>query len=147
MFLGERDTESLGSILTDVHYNNCNSSDLDSSSISSSFRSGGLDLDGVPAATGVVDRLAQLTPPDDYPIADRSIMASVMPSNGRPGSLGQVGAWLEIWDYAGGSSFRGFVSQDPEDKTLFVFFDIGILGRDLKKAYVLPSSSLPPDML
>ena len=48
-----------------------------------------------------------------------------------------ITAWLEMWDYAGGASFRAFVADDGEEKSLFVFFDIeGVLGRDLKKAYV-----------
>jgi hypothetical protein len=43
-----------------------------------------------------------------------------------------------MWDYAGGASFRAFVADDGEEKSLFVFFDIeGVLGRDLKKAYVI----------
>lgn len=47
-----------------------------------------------------------------------------------------VNAWMEIWDYAGGASFRAFLAGDGKDNnTLFVFFDIqGVLGRDLKKA-------------
>lgn len=49
----------------------------------------------------------------------------------------EIDAWLEVWDYAGGASFRAFVADDGEEKSLFVFFDIqGVLGRDLKKAYV-----------
>jgi hypothetical protein len=48
----------------------------------------------------------------------------------------RVGAWMEVWDYAGGASFRAFTAEGAgDDKTLFVFFDIqGVLGRDLKKA-------------
>jgi hypothetical protein len=47
----------------------------------------------------------------------------------------EVDAWMEVWDYAGGASFRAFVANDGEEKCLFVFFDIeGVLGRDLKKA-------------
>jgi len=52
---------------------------------------------------------------------------------------GGVDAWLEIWDYAGGNSFRGFVARDREVdslSTLFVFFDSGVVGRDLKQALV-----------
>ncbi|KAH6891376.1 ornithine decarboxylase antizyme-domain-containing protein [Thelonectria olida] len=46
-----------------------------------------------------------------------------------------VEAWLEVWDYAGGASFRAFVANDGEEKSLFVFFDAeGVMGRDLKKA-------------
>ncbi|CAM1500776.1 Fc.00g099380.m01.CDS01 [Cosmosporella sp. VM-42] len=46
-----------------------------------------------------------------------------------------INAWMEVWDYAGGASFRAFIADDGEEKSLFVFFDIeGVLGRDLKKA-------------
>jgi hypothetical protein len=51
-------------------------------------------------------------------------------------SGGRVDAWLEIWDYAGGNSFRAFVAGDAADKSLFVFFDANVLGRDLKQALV-----------
>jgi hypothetical protein len=44
-----------------------------------------------------------------------------------------VDAWIEIWDYAGGSSFRGFVGGDGEKKSLFAFFDSAVVGRDLKQ--------------
>lgn len=52
---------------------------------------------------------------------------------------GNVGAWLEIWDYAGGNSFRAFLAEDggaTDEKSLFVFFDANVLGRDLKQALV-----------
>jgi hypothetical protein len=45
-----------------------------------------------------------------------------------------VDAWLELWDYAGGCSFRGFVTQTGDEKCLFVFFDSSVIGRDLKQA-------------
>ncbi|KAH8596367.1 ornithine decarboxylase antizyme-domain-containing protein [Bisporella sp. PMI_857] len=44
-----------------------------------------------------------------------------------------VDASLEIWDYAGGCSFRGFVGGLGEKKSLFAFFDPSVIGRDLKK--------------
>ncbi|WZH43765.1 Ornithine decarboxylase antizyme [Fusarium acuminatum] len=70
------------------------------------------------------------TPPSDdrlpehfKPVADDKLSAY------------EITAWLEMWDYAGGASFRAFVADDGEEKSLFVFFDIeGVLGRDLKKA-------------
>lgn len=47
----------------------------------------------------------------------------------------EIDAWMELWDYAGGASFRAFVADDGKEKTLFVFFDVeGVMGRDLKKA-------------
>lgn len=44
-----------------------------------------------------------------------------------------VDAWLEIWDYAGGCSFRGFVGGQGNQKSLFAFFDTSVIGRDLKQ--------------
>lgn len=49
---------------------------------------------------------------------------------------GKVTDWMEIWDYAGGNSFRAFVAENMGEKNLFVFFDANVLGRDLKKALV-----------
>ncbi|KAJ4302492.1 hypothetical protein N0V88_002638 [Collariella sp. IMI 366227] len=77
----------------------------------------------------------QLTPPDDFPIADETMM-------GNRQGLSYAGrgilSWLEIWDYAGGSSFRGFVAEDAGTGTtsLFVFFDAHAITRDLKQALV-----------
>ncbi|CZT41324.1 related to ornithine decarboxylase antizyme [Rhynchosporium secalis] len=42
-------------------------------------------------------------------------------------------AWVEIWDYAGGCSFRAFVGGDGDKKSLFAFFDSAVVGRDLKQ--------------
>jgi hypothetical protein len=128
MFLGERNAAMHGSGLASV-YDNSNSS---SNSIDNANR----------------NRMApngQLTPPDDFPIADETMMRSRrgFGVSGRGGILG----WLEIWDYAGGSSFRGFVAEDArrEIKSLFVFFDAHAITRDLKQAYVStpPSTYLP----
>lgn len=47
----------------------------------------------------------------------------------------EVDAWMEVWDYVGGASFRAFLANNGEEKSLFVFFDLeGVMGRDLKKA-------------
>jgi hypothetical protein len=47
-----------------------------------------------------------------------------------------IDAWVEIWDYSGGCSFRGFVGGYGEEKSLFAFFDSSVIGRDLKQGYV-----------
>jgi hypothetical protein len=49
---------------------------------------------------------------------------------------GDVHRWLEVWDYLGGAQFRGFVSGEDEAKSLFTFFDGGVIGKDLKHGYV-----------
>ncbi|KAI9769509.1 MAG: hypothetical protein M1840_003986 [Geoglossum simile] len=65
-------------------------------------------------------------------------------NNGRPGgeantgllkNHGNVHKWLEVWDYVGGGRFRGFVSEG-EARSLFIFFDEGVIGRDLKHGLI-----------
>ena len=55
-----------------------------------------------------------------------------------------VQQYIEVWDYAGGARFRGFTAhgQDWKEKTMFVFFDAFVIGKDLKQGYVLPSSEI-----
>ena len=45
---------------------------------------------------------------------------------------GMVTEWLEVWDYVGGARFRGFIAENEGERVLFVFFDQGVLGSDLK---------------
>lgn len=80
--------------------------------------------------SGLSGAYLQTPPPDDrlpdhfqQPFSDDKLSAF------------EVEAWLEVWDYAGGASFRTFVANNGEEKSLFVFFDAeGVMGRDLKKA-------------
>lgn len=44
-----------------------------------------------------------------------------------------VRQYLELWDYKGGASFKGFVTAD---KTMVVFFDDGVISKELKPGYV-----------
>lgn len=44
-----------------------------------------------------------------------------------------VDAWIEVWNYAGGSSFRAFVGGDGDKKSLFAFFDSSVVGQDMKQ--------------
>jgi hypothetical protein len=46
-------------------------------------------------------------------------------------------AWLEVWDYSSGCSFRVFVGGNGENKSLFAFFDSAVVGSDLKQGYVV----------
>lgn len=45
---------------------------------------------------------------------------------------GLVREWVEIWDYAGGLRFRGFVAEKDGSRALFIFFDNSVMGKDLK---------------
>ncbi|GAP89568.1 putative ornithine decarboxylase antizyme [Rosellinia necatrix] len=72
-----------------------------------------------------------LTPPDEYP--------PMPPSSSSPGGLtatADVKGWMEFWDYAGGASFRAFVAEKGNEKSLFAFFDSGLVGQDLKQALI-----------
>ncbi|KAI1140578.1 ornithine decarboxylase antizyme-domain-containing protein [Hypoxylon sp. FL0543] len=70
-----------------------------------------------------------LTPPDDYPTPQSYFNDKI---DTKPGVY--VNGWMEFWDYAGGASFRAFVAEDGDEKSLFAFFDSGLVGRDLKHA-------------
>lgn len=74
----------------------------------------------------------QLTPPYDEP-AERTGIPGPRVSTGI-----EATAWMEIWDYQGGASFLAFMAEDMTsgDKSLFTFFDAGVVGHDLKKALV-----------
>ncbi|KAI9878720.1 MAG: hypothetical protein M1830_010680 [Pleopsidium flavum] len=60
---------------------------------------------------------------------------------------GCVSDWLEIWDYAGDIHFRGFVADKADEKSLFIFFDDGLVRKDLKRGLMalieLASDSIP----
>lgn len=122
MFLGERNTVPQRSGLASVYY-------YDDNHLNGNGRNGA----------------QQLTPPDDYPIADPSVMAAGHPDLLGVGLSGGIQGWLEIWDYAGGSSFRGFVAWDAsrDIRSLFVFFDAHSVSRDLKQAYVIHPPGFP----
>jgi hypothetical protein len=62
--------------------------------------------------------------------------AAVAPAAAAKGRVA-VDNWFEIWDYAGGSSFRGFVATRDggggnREKTMFVFFERDAIVQDLK---------------
>jgi len=54
-------------------------------------------------------------------------------ATGNNGKGQNIDAWIEVWDYTGGCSFRGFVGGNGENKSLFAFFDSAVIGRDLKQ--------------
>ncbi|KAK6218255.1 general negative regulator of transcription subunit 5 [Pestalotiopsis sp. IQ-011] len=72
------------------------------------------------------------TPPIDYP----TLPSSYPSTDGFVKPAAGVCGWMEFWDYAGGASFRAFVADDGEERSLFAFFDAGLMGRDLKKALI-----------
>lgn len=72
-----------------------------------------------------------ITPPStDYPTPPSSFSSS----GGYMKPAIDVTEWMEFWDYAGGASFRAFVAEGDAERSLFAFFDAGLIGRDLKKA-------------
>lgn len=50
--------------------------------------------------------------------------------------------FLEVWDYIGSGSFRGFVVNRAGEKDMFMFFDRAALVRDLKPGCVSRPLSL-----
>ncbi|KAI1348905.1 ornithine decarboxylase antizyme [Xylaria sp. FL0043] len=76
-----------------------------------------------------------LTPPDDYYPPTPPPSSSLPRSSGSHSSV-NVKGWLEFWDYVGGASFRAFVAEKGDEKSLFAFFDSGLVGQDLKQALI-----------
>ncbi|KAJ3573329.1 hypothetical protein NPX13_g4740 [Xylaria arbuscula] len=72
------------------------------------------------------------TPPDHHspPTPPSSLSRSGM------NPAVNVKGWMEFWDYAGGASFRAFVAEKGDEKSLFAFFDSGLVGQDLKQALI-----------
>jgi hypothetical protein len=79
------------------------------------------------------------TPPDDIKTTGTS--TTIPP---------QVTQWLEIYDYASDARFRGFVAANSYgQRSLFVFFEHNVVGKDLKKALMAlielaTTPALPP---
>lgn len=94
-------------------------------------------------ASGLTSVYSMHTPPPDreYGPRDDATMTGADDHYQHMDVAGNVAApvvaWLEIWDFAGGASFRAFVTDDGQEKTLFVFFDGYVVDIDLKEAYVL----------
>ncbi|KAK4548994.1 hypothetical protein LTR36_008767 [Oleoguttula mirabilis] len=45
---------------------------------------------------------------------------------------GLIREYVEMWDYAGGTRFRGFVVEKEDERAMFVLFDKEVIGKDLK---------------
>ncbi|KAK5115784.1 hypothetical protein LTR62_000873 [Meristemomyces frigidus] len=45
---------------------------------------------------------------------------------------GMVKEYVEVWDYTGGARFRGFVAERNDERSMFIFFDKEVTGKDLK---------------
>ncbi|CAK7200096.1 hypothetical protein SEUCBS139899_002785 [Sporothrix eucalyptigena] len=132
VFLGERNMVSTGSSLTGV-YDVVHDNDH-------------IDDDGTPPAED--DYLRRIPSASDGSSYRGSFSSSVAGSLGAasymtaassvaaPYSAYSVpSAWLELWDFAGAASFRGFLAEDPAGgQSLFAFFDAHVLHRDLKRA-------------
>lgn len=44
--------------------------------------------------------------------------------------------WIEVWDHVGDIGFRGFIGENDLMRSLFVFFDSSVIGKNLKPGYV-----------
>lgn len=49
-----------------------------------------------------------------------------------PNTGGLLREYVEVWDYAGGARFRGFVAEKDDMRSMFIFFDREVVGMDLK---------------
>jgi len=44
----------------------------------------------------------------------------------------KIQEWIEVWEYANDTIYRGFISEDSRGKVMFVFFEDSGLEWDLK---------------
>lgn len=152
VFYGERNGQTAVSGLTGVYQHHCQTNSSNSSSNSHLLRhnsasdtasslhsvdsgyfgsySSSTSNNNNHAANYRRSSTNQITPPYDGP-EDMCVETRV------DGTVESI-QWMEIWDYQGANSFRAFVAEDfaHNDKSLFVFFDAGVVGRDLKKSLV-----------
>lgn len=137
-FFGERNGRSAVSGLTGVYQQHDHTANNGISTIDAHRRpsagSSAASIDsgyfGSYTNSGHPDQRQQLTPPCDG--------SEMMCDGGRANSNIEVTSWMEIWDYQGGASFRAFTAENYArgERTLFTFFDAGVVGRDLKDALV-----------
>jgi len=70
------------------------------------------------------------SPPEEVGIHTKEKENYFSTDRGNPSAVSE---WLEIWDYAGGCSFRAFIAGSGEKRSLFAFFDSAVVSRDLKQ--------------
>lgn len=75
------------------------------------------------------DGLSDMTPPEE------NHLQAGLPRLEKPS--GPVREFIEIWDYAGSGVFRGFTAEMPDarGKSMVVFFDAAVIGKELKQGY------------
>jgi predicted neutral ceramidase superfamily lipid hydrolase len=107
VFLVEKDTGRQNSLVVDAHLSN--SSNKEASS------------------TGV-------TIPQHGTIMQHALPTPSPSPDGRtyPKMGGLVREYVEMWDYVGSTRFRGFVAEKEGERSLFIFFDREVIGKDLK---------------
>ncbi|KAJ5355355.1 uncharacterized protein N7496_012567 [Penicillium cataractarum] len=49
---------------------------------------------------------------------------------------GSIQKWVEVWDYSGDAIYRGFVTGEDDERTLFVFLEDGTIGHGLKSGLI-----------
>ncbi|RQM05626.1 hypothetical protein DH86_00001644, partial [Scytalidium sp. 3C] len=112
VFLGEGRAASSGSVVMGASNNNYNSNS-----------NGGGNGRGTVRVIGSAGN----SPPDEEDVALHGYF-----DRHQRYKRNTIDAWLEMWDYVGGASFRGFVGGDGSSKSLFAFFDSSVVGQDLK---------------
>ncbi|KAK0273641.1 hypothetical protein LTR35_012078 [Friedmanniomyces endolithicus] len=55
----------------------------------------------------------------------------------KPGGGAAVKEYVEVFDYVGGARFRGFVAEREDERSMFVFFDKDVIGKDLKPGLMI----------
>ena len=76
----------------------------------------------------------QIPPKRKPPVLQHDLPTPTPSPEGRiyPSVGGMVKEYMEVWDYAGGARFRGFVAEKDDERGMFIFFDQEVMGQDLK---------------
>ena len=94
------------------------------------------------ASDSIINQSTETSAPAVQEAASIHTVAPGISTSGYTGTDGLLTDWLEMYDYAGGTRFRGFVADGVTGRSMFVFFDQGVLGNDLKPGYVDKASLL-----
>jgi len=94
------------------------------------------ERNSVDNGSGLMDVDSLATPPDNRFSLLHDDRAR-RPTAFSGGGAVSISAWAEVYDYVGGTSYRAFVADHNNEKTLFAFLDSSLVDMELKQGYVV----------
>ncbi|KEZ38662.1 Ornithine decarboxylase antizyme [Scedosporium apiospermum] len=90
------------------------------------------ERNSVDNGSGLMDVDSLATPPDNRFSLLHDDRAR-RPTAFSGGGAVSISAWAEVYDYVGGTSYRAFVADHNNEKTLFAFLDSSLVDMELKQ--------------